>query len=221
MGRLWRRLSREVSRRWLRRRLAASPVRLELLGQGHAAWWAPATWDGPQIAYCCGVGMDATYDFALAARAGYEVHSFDPTPGSIAFMERENQGRVHFHPWGVMGEDRVVRFHAPMDPRHANWFAENLHGTDAYFEAECFRIGTIMRKLGHTRLDILKLDVEGSWHSTMLGALADGVRPRLVCIEFDSPAPLARVREVTLGLEAAGYRAVAAIGDNVAFLREG
>lgn len=221
IGRIWRKLNRLVSRRWLARRLVASPAALVRLGHGHAAWWAPAAIAPGSVAYCGGVGLDATYDFALADALGLEVHSFDPTPHAIAYMARENRGRVQFHPWGMMGEDRVVQFHAPFDLAHGNWFAENLHATDRTFSAECLTIGSIMRRLGHRRIDLLKIDIEGSWFSVIPAMLAEGIHPPVVCIEFDSPAPLWRVRQVTLALEAAGYRAVDREGDNVVFVRTG
>jgi FkbM family methyltransferase len=174
-------------------------------GQGHAAWWVPSDIAPGAVAYCGGVGQDATFDFALAEEKGMEVHSFDPTPGSIAYMERENRGRVQFHPWGMLDRDEVMRFHAPANPSHANWFIDNLHGTEDYFEAPCFTIKTIMEKLGHTKIELLKIDIEGSWGPVLDAMLKSGIHPRTVCVEFDSPAPLARVRRITRALQSVGY----------------
>lgn len=219
LGRAWRRANRAVSRAWLSRRVTQSPVPLELLGEGHAAWWVPTDIGPGAIAYCGGVGLDATYDFALAERKQLDVHSFDPTPAAIAYMARENNGRVSLHPWGILDEDRKVRFHAPFDPTHANWFAENIHHTADTFEAQCLTVKSIMQRLGHSRIDLLKIDIEGSWPGVLRQMLADGIHPETLCVEFDSPAPLWRVRPVVLALEQAGYRAVARIADNVAFVR--
>ena len=201
------------------RRIVRGAVAMVKCGTTKEAWWAPADIMPGAIAYCGGVGRDATYDFCLAEEKGLEVHSFDPTPIAIDYMTRENHGRVAFHPWGMMGDDRVVRFHAPVNLDHTSWFAENLHGTSQFFDAECLTMKSIMARLGHDRVDLLKIDIEGSWFSVLLNMLADRIHPTTVCVEFDSPAPLSRVREVTLALEAAGYRAVLQEGDNVAFHR--
>lgn len=217
-GRAWRTANRMLSRGWLARRLRPGVARLERLGEGHAAWWVPEDIAPGAIAYCGGVGLDATYDFALVERKRLEVHSFDPTPAAIAFMERENRGRVRCHPWGLMDRDGTMRFHAPFDATHANWFAENLHGTQETFAAECLTIPSVMARLGHARIDLLKLDIEGSWFAVVPAMLAAGVRPPTLCIEFDSPAPLARVRQVVLALETAGYALAARDGDNAAFV---
>lgn len=170
------------------------------------------------VAYCGGVGQDATFDLALAEKQGLEVHSFDPTPGSIAYMERENRGRVQFHPWGMLDRDDTIRFHAPLDPSHANWFVDNLHGTDDYFEAPCFTVATIMEKLGHDKLDLLKIDIEGSWGQVLDGMLKSGIHPRVLCVEFDSPAPLPRVRRTVTALKKVGYKLARRDKENCVFV---
>ena len=217
-GRAWRKANRLVSIRWLKSRVQPLPVTLERYGEGHAAWHVPADTAPGAVAYCGGVGLDATFDFALAERKGLEVHSFDPTPGSIRYMEKSNRGRVQFHPWGLLDEERTVRFHAPADSRHANWFVDNLHGTSDFFDAECMTIGDAMRRLGHGRIDLLKIDIEGSWDRVLDRMLDDGILPETLCVEFDSPAPLWRVRPMVLRLEEVGYSLVRSERENCVFL---
>ena len=150
-----------------------------------------------------------------------EVHSFDPTPGSIAYMERENKGRVDFHPWGMLDRDQLVRFHSPANPKHANWFVDNLHGTTDYFEAPCYTVKSIMERLGHEQIELLKIDIEGSWGQVLTSMLSDGVRPRTICVEFDSPAPLSRVRKMTRSLQEAGYVLARRDKENCVFILAG
>ncbi|WP_169053626.1 FkbM family methyltransferase [Alteraurantiacibacter aquimixticola] len=193
-------------------------VELRQYGQGHAAWWVPADLAAGSVAYCGGVGLDATFDFALADEMGLEVHSFDPTPRALEYMERENRGRVRMHPWGLLDRDEVVRFHAPADPRHVNFFVENLHGTEEYFEAECLTISTVMERLGHERIDLLKIDIEGSWGKVIDRMLDDSILPGTLCVEFDSPAPLWRVRPIVRRLQKAGYSLVRRDKENCVFV---
>jgi FkbM family methyltransferase len=219
LGMAWRRINRDVSRAWLRTQIIKSRVVLERFGDGHAAWYVRQDTAPGSIAYCGGVGRDATFDFELASRKNMQVHSFDPTPGAIAYMETENQGRVQFHPWGMMDEDQTIRFYAPRDPRHANWFAENIHHTHEFFEANCYSIASIMNKLGHDHVDLLKIDVEGSWFKILKGMLDDGILPPTLCVEFDSPAPLGRVRPIVRRLQENGYQLVLSEHANCVFLR--
>ena len=59
-------------------RAAGDGAELRFLGEGDGAW--------PERAVCCcvGVGVNATFDLALAER-GHEVHSFDPTPRALDY----------------------------------------------------------------------------------------------------------------------------------------
>lgn len=221
VGGAWRRFERHTSRAWLSSQIKGDGFQFERYGVGHAAWWVPSDTPAGTIAYCGGVGLDATFDFALADERGMEVHSFDPTPGSIAYMERENADRVHFHAWGMLDRDQVVRFHSPANPQHANWFVDNLHGTTDYFEAPCYTIATIMEKLGHSQIELLKIDIEGSWGQVLTGMLDSGIHPRTICVEFDSPAPLTRVKRMTNALQAAGYVLARQDKENCVFIRQG
>lgn len=218
-GRIWRRVNRYVSRTWLGMQTQPEGFSFERYGVGHAAWWVPNDTKPGAVAYCGGVGQDATFDFALVDEKGMEVHSFDPTPGSIAYMERENHGRVNFHPWGMLNRDEVVRFHAPANPQHANWFIDNLHGTEDFFEAPCFTIKTIIEKLGHSEIELLKIDIEGSWGPVLESMLDSRIYPRTVCVEFDSPAPLLRVRRITRALQSVGYVLARRDKENCVFIR--
>ncbi len=220
-GGAWRRVNRYVSRTWLSSQIKDGGFAFERYGKGHAAWWVPSDTKAGAVAYCGGVGRDATFDFALAEEKGMVVHSFDPTPGSIAYMERENRGRVQFHPWGMLDRDQLVRFHSPANPKHANWFVDNLHGTSDYFEAHCFTISTIMEKLGHDKIELLKIDIEGSWGQVLSCMLENGIHPRTVCVEFDSPAPLSRVRGMTRALQKAGYVLARRDKENCVFVLAG
>jgi FkbM family methyltransferase len=208
-----------LSRAWLNSKLVASSITLEKYGNGAEAWYVPADIAPGSIAYCGGVGLDANYDFALAEVKHCKVFSFDPTPLAIAYMERENRGRVEFHPWGLLDSDQIISFYAPYDVRHGSWFAENLHNTSRKVDAQCHSLKSIMTMLGHDHIDLLKIDIEGSWHAVLLQMVRDGIFPQTICVEFDSPAPIGRVRAVTNALLASGYDLILREHDNAVFSR--
>lgn len=219
LGRAWRNLSRRVSRRYVRTQLVSSPEPLVRLGSQAGGWFAPAATPPGAVCYCGGVGLDATFDFELKERFGAEVHSFDPTPKAIGYMRDANTAGVAFHPWGMLDRDSIVRFHAPLSDDHQSYFVENLHKTDKFIDAECLRVSTIMKKLGHHEIFLLKIDIEGSWFAVLKDMIAEEIRPKVIDVEFDSPAPIWRVMAVTRLLQRNGYQAVAQEKDNVVFLR--
>lgn len=223
-GRAWRNLNRRVSRLYLgRQRDAGAAARLGplvRLGSAENGWYAPeGRLDGLRC-YCIGVGLDASFDFALAER-GAEVHAFDPTPTAIAYMERENAGRVRFHPWGVLDHDGTMRLYAPLSETHGSHFLHDLHRTGQYHEVPCLRLGSIVARLGHDRIDLLKMDIEGSWYEVIPDMLDAGLRPPLLQVEYDSPAPVWRVSRSHLALAAAGYALVLREGDNAVYALPG
>lgn len=220
-GRAWRNLNRRISRLYMRIKLCESSVELVRYGSGEGSWMAPAPDAFPEgaVVYCGGVGLDASFDFDVRKRTGTEVHSFDPTPKAINYMERANDCGVIFHPWGMAAEDCVLRFYMPLKESQ-NLFVTDLHQTGRYIEAQCYRLGTIMERLDHEKLFLMKIDIEGSWYNFTQDFLAQGIVPEVFNIEFDSPAPLWRVREIARRLAMAGLFPVFREKDNVTFVRK-
>lgn len=204
---------------------AAIPVSrapdLARLGSPEAGWTVPVEALGERaVCYCAGAGEDVSFDVELAKR-GHEVHTFDPTPKSIAYVERLGPlpNGMRFHPYGVWSEDTTLKFYAPRDPRHVSHSVLNLQGTGTYFEAPCRSIRSIMRELGHTRVDLLKLDIEGAEYAVLEDLLRSDVRPQVIAVEFDQPVDPRRTLRLVRALRRAGYEAVLVRGFDVTFRR--
>ena len=75
----------------------------------------------------------------------------------------------------------------PRDPTHVSHSVVNLQGTEEYFEAPCRSLGSLMRELGHDRIDLLKVDIEGAEHRVVRSMLESGIHPIVVCLEIDQP----------------------------------
>ena len=54
-----------------------------------------------------------------------------------------------------------------------------------YDEVEVDSIKNIMKEYNHTKIDLLKLDIEGSEIDVLNQMLNDQIYPRYLCIEFD------------------------------------
>lgn len=186
----------------------------------------PTVLDRASIVYSFGVGTDISFDEALIALRGVSVHAFDPTPRSVEWVkaQRVPPGFV-FHPWGIANFDGTATFHAPKDPTHVSHTL--LAGGDAGMgsvEVPVFRLRTILGKLGHDRIDILKMDVEGAEYDVLPDVLASGLAIPQILIEFHhrrSGVPLSRTQSAVNALEQAGYRAFneSASGYEFSFVR--
>ena len=180
------------------------------LGSGYGGWIVPSSAvQADAVCYCVGVGEDISFDLALMERFGCAVHAFDPTPRAIDFV-RQNASdvpRFHFHPVGVWERDEQLRFYAPSNPAHVSHSVMNLQQTDAFFEAPCRSLESLMKQLGHARIDLLKLDIEGAEHRVIAAMLEHGVTVKVLCVEFD---------EATMELTAQSRQRIVATADALA-----
>jgi FkbM family methyltransferase len=168
--------------------------------------------DEDSVCYLAGTGTDITFDLQLVARFGCDVHLFDPVPAAarhVAIAAR-HEPRVRFHQVALWKRDEELQFYAPREEGYVSHSAVNLHTTEKAFTAAGRSVSSLMRELGHERLDLLKISAEGSEHAIIEGTLADGVRPAVLCVEFAQPAPLANVEASMQRLRASGYELVGA-----------
>jgi FkbM family methyltransferase len=178
------------------------------LGTEYGGWWVPRDLlQKGSICYCGGVGNDISFDLALIESFGCLVYGIDPTPKSIDWVEDQTDldPRFTLVPVGLGGRAGFERFYAPADPDHVSHSVKNIQRTSTFFEARVQTVAGLMNELGHDRLDLVKLDIEGAEHDTIAQMLADGLRPSVICVEYDQPEPLSWARSTTARLRTAGY----------------
>jgi FkbM family methyltransferase len=200
--------------RGLARRLTIAP-RQDLLKLGtpnYGFWVIPSSLLGPDsVCYLAGVGMDITFDLALIERFGCTVYAFDPVPAAAQYVAEaaRHEPRFVFSPVGLWSSDTTLPFHGPATPGWISHSATDLHSTDVVFEARVRSVRSLMTEHGHDRLDLLKLSVEGSEYEILDSLDRDGIRPRILCVEFAQPAPKGAQEVAYDKLMAAGYSTVA------------
>ena len=200
---------------------------VERLGGRYGGWLIPTSaLSRASICYCVGVGEDITFDLALIDRFGCDVWAADPTPRAVAHVAKtaaadlRYRDKYHFRPVGLWSSDTTLRFFAPANPSHVSHSLTNLHGGSAFIEVPVRALTTLMRDSGHDRIDLLKIDVEGAEYEVLGQLIASGVRPTVLCVEFDQPAPVRQTLAMARRLrDEAAYDVVAQDGWNVTFLQ--
>jgi FkbM family methyltransferase len=209
-------------------------------GRGSAAYVVCPEGLGPQsVVYSCGVGNDVSFDLSLIAAYGVEVFAFDPTRQSAAFLAAQAlPPQFHFYPWAVAASDGELALHTMRPSASPHYLPGTVldfdHGRRARQLVPAFRLATLLARLGHRRIDLLKLDIEGAEYRVLDDLLADGLEVRQIVLEFHphllnvehhrlmlGQTGWRRTRRAIESLRAAGYRAfhVSPRGTDFSFLR--
>ena len=235
----WRRLLRQApwfrrGKLFLKRLIGREPwlhPDIETALQHWGDWaFQPQRMAAGDVVYALGVGVDLALERDLIRAAGVEVHAFDPSPECRRWIARQQlPAALHFHPIGVAGKDGTLRLQA-RETEHGDapvmYSVMNTGRTGPVVEVECLALTTLVARLGHARIALLKVDVEGAEDDILAGMLAAGLRPAQLLVEFHHRFPglgRARTESAVAALRAAGYRLafIADTGREFTFLHEG
>ena len=228
---LWRKRYKHRYKLWhwlLRNDVVSLDLSITLYSSEDGGWYLPGELiNSDWLVYDFGVGEDISLDVALIERHSCTVHAFDPTPKAIAFMENRSLPGLHFHAVGVWNENTTIKFWQPRHASHASYSALNLHGASEYVECEVKTIKTLAAELGHERIDMIKMDIEGAEQRVIPDLLAEGIHPRLLCVEFDQADDVVSLLSLKTFLTSlrlhrdilkAGYQLIYKNGANVIYL---
>lgn len=181
-------------------------------GSAYGGWDVVTTGlDADSVVYSFGIGEDASFDTALIENFNLTVHAFDPTPSSLAWVKKQRfPDRFIVHDYGIAAFDGDVSFIPPERAGHVSYtYLERPSARAKAIVLPVRRLGTIMKELGHDRIDLLKMDVEGAEYDVLRDVTASGIRPRQILVEFHHRFPgvgIKRSKEAILGLRAMGYQ---------------
>lgn len=197
----------------------------------YGAWtFSPDALSAGGIVYSFGVGEDISWDIAIIEKYGVTVHAFDPTPRSAEFVKRQSLPREFvFHPYGVADYDGTALFYPP---ENSEWVSHTLLRRSCTagkaIEVQVRRLGSIMSLLGHEKIDLLKMDIEGAEYAVIPDILnnspvAGGAEQLLV--EFHHRFSGKGIKDTLRcieALEAAGLRSfhISENGEDWGFARE-
>lgn len=160
------------------------------LGSDYGGW--VVSLDGimkDSVVYSFGIGDDVSFDLELVNRCNLILHAFDPTPKSTEWVNKNKLLLTHsnfvFHEYGLSDVDGEINFRA-IKPGGMNYtvMMDSATAKGTHASLPCKRLQTIMRELGHEKIDILKLDIEGSEYRAIEDMAACNIRPVQFLVEF-------------------------------------
>lgn len=143
------------------------------------------------IVYSFGVGGNIYFDDAISEAKGCHVYMFDPTPPALNFLKTKALSPLlTFDPVGVWTETGSFKFYTDgkaETEQKRNFSVTNFFQVGTYIEASCMTLPDIMKKYGHDRIDLLKMDIEGAAIDVLSGMLKQGIYPAQVVGEIEIP----------------------------------
>lgn len=126
--------------------------------------------------------------------ADYVPGKFEnPSSQHQYILDPEKVDQIKFYPVGIWNENKMMKFYAPPNPNYVSHSIPNLRDTKTFFEAECKNLVTIMKELGHNRIDLLKMDIEGAEYQVIDHIVEHNIDITCLCVEFDEFAGRAKV----------------------------
>ncbi len=198
------------------------------LGNRYTDWtFCPDNLDKDAVIYSFGVGEDISFDLGLIERYKVEVHAFDPSPRSIEWVGKQDiVGAFHFYSFGLAARDGEITFSEPEEPGAHSLKIEASPGSASgsvthVLPVHC--LSTVLDKLGHQHIDILKMDIEGAEYEVIDDIINAPVPISQVLIEFHhrfGNIGIARTKEAISKLNHAGFRIfnVSASGEEISFI---
>jgi len=159
----------------------------EFLGTEYGGWSiCPEKIRPGSILYSLGVGEDISFDLAMIDKYQVQIYAFDPTPVSIEWIRNQKlPEQFHFFDYGIASFDGTAMFYARKDAEQGTYsMLERRKRKTAGVEMSFRRLGTIMNELGHKKIDILKMDIEGAEYEVIDDLLAASISIDQLLVEF-------------------------------------
>lgn len=167
------------------------------------------------IIYSIGIGEDVSFDLEIIEKYNCKVFAFDPTPKSVNWVNKNvSNNNFNFSPTGISKEKGSRLFYLPKDNKHVSGSLEKIStvNKEKAVELEFDTLKNQMIKNKHHKIDLLKMDIEGSEYDVIDFILNEKIEIDQILVEFH-PHLVQNGRKKTknsiIKLESFGYKCFA------------
>jgi len=208
-----------LARRWFERELGRTPLsgRGEpvALGTPYGGWMAPAALIQPGwICYCIGAGADISFDLELIERFDVRVQSVEPVEHYVraaraAAAAAGEEPRFAAYRAAIATTDGPLRMQRTHNPEGHALSSANLFETHEFEEVPGRTLASLARELGHPRIDLLKLDIEGGEYDVIPALDLEALQIKALAVQLHHNRGVSAARRLIAQLDARGFEPVA------------
>jgi FkbM family methyltransferase len=147
--------------------------------------------------------------------------------GDINYIDKifENQidiNKLHYYNFGIYKESGIYKFYEPTNKEYvSHTMEENMNWSKNYISVEMKNLKTILSELNHTKIDLLKLDIEGV-ECEVLEELFDlKIYPKYICVDFDAKRKNIKLRQfesIITKIQSLNYKMIKNVNYDISFM---
>jgi FkbM family methyltransferase len=207
-----------VRRRWFEHQVPRTRMRpingLVELGSSYGGWTLPGNLIEPSwICYMVGAGGDVSVDLDLISRYGVSVRCFDAVADYVqrAWEDANGEPRFSAHHAAIATSDGPIRMQVTHDPGSQSVSAAHLYDSHSFIELPGRTLPSLMAELGDERIDLLKLDIEGSEYELLPTLDLPALGVKVFAAQLHHTGSVADARRLIGGLREQGYEPVSCV----------
>ena len=139
------------------------------------------------IVYSFGIGIDISFDRKIISKHKCRVFGFDPTPKSIDYINSlPKEPLFSFFDFGISTKSGIEKFFLPKDRLgvSGSLVLSDYVNEKEYISVNMKTFNDIIKELGHRKIDIVKLDIEGAEYEVIQSLFDTPAIIRQILVEF-------------------------------------
>ncbi|MHB1469179.1 MAG: FkbM family methyltransferase [Solirubrobacteraceae bacterium] len=211
-----RKIRAALGRRRFERQLGRTPVSGRgdpvSLGTPYGGWIVPASLiERGWMCYCVGAGADISFDMELIERFDVRVQSVEPDETYVAAALQTAGAEPRFAAFraAIALEDGPLAMQRTHVPGSLSLSAARLYDTRSMVELPGRTLASLTRELGHPRIDLLKIDIEGAEYDVLPQIDLDALGVKVLATQLHHNRGVRAARELIAALEVRGFELIA------------